>query len=78
MLERSSKRSETNPSQVAFLAVQKLIAESEHASAKNPAAVALGRRGGMRGGKARAAKLSARQKSDIARKAARARWNKTR
>lgn len=43
---------------------------------KNPAAVALGRLGGARGGKARAAKLSASRRSAIAKKAARARWNK--
>lgn len=41
---------------------------------KNPAAVALGRLGGLKGGKARAAKLSAKQKSEIAKKAAKARW----
>jgi hypothetical protein len=42
---------------------------------KNPAAVALGRLGGLRGGKARAAKLTPRRRSMIARKAAKARWN---
>ena len=41
---------------------------------KNPAAVALGRRGGLRGGKARAAALTAEQRSEIARKAAQSRW----
>lgn len=41
---------------------------------KNPAAVALGRLGGLVGGKARAQKLSAEQRSDIARRAAEARW----
>lgn len=41
---------------------------------KNPAAVALGRLGGKKGGKARAAKLSPERRSDIARKAAQARW----
>ena len=41
---------------------------------KNPAAVALGRLGGLKGGKARAANLTAAQRSKIARKAARARW----
>lgn len=41
---------------------------------KNPAAVALGRLGGLKGGKARAKKLSARQRSTIAKKAATARW----
>ena len=41
---------------------------------KNPAAVALGRLGGKKGGKARAAKLTKEQRSAIARKAARVRW----
>jgi hypothetical protein len=43
---------------------------------KNPAAVALGRLGGLKGGKARAEKLSAEERSSIARKASRARWKK--
>ncbi len=42
---------------------------------RDPAAVSLGRRGGLKGGKARAAKLTAEQRSEIARKAAVARWN---
>ena len=43
---------------------------------KNPAAVALGRLGGLKGGKARAEKLSTKKRSEIAKKAARARWGK--
>ena len=43
---------------------------------KNPAAVALGRLGGLKGGPARAAKLSARRRSQIAKNAALARWKK--
>jgi hypothetical protein len=43
---------------------------------KNPAAVALGRLGGKKGGAARAAKLTKEQRSEIAKKAAQARWNK--
>ncbi len=43
---------------------------------KNPAAVALGRLGGLKGGKARAEKLSEKELSDIARRAAQARWSK--
>lgn len=46
----------------------------DHHEGKNPAAVALGRLGGLKGGPARAAKLTAAQRSEIARKAARARW----
>jgi hypothetical protein len=41
---------------------------------KNPAAVALGRLGGLKGGRARAEKLSAKKRQEIARKAAKARW----
>ncbi len=42
--------------------------------AKDPAAVELGRRGGLIGGKARAAKLTPEERRDSASKAARARW----
>jgi hypothetical protein len=45
-----------------------------HAPSKNPAAVALGRLGGLKGGKARAAALSAKKRSEIAKKAAKSRW----
>jgi hypothetical protein len=44
--------------------------------AKNPAAVALGRLGGLKGGAARAKALNKKQRSEIAKKAARARWKK--
>lgn len=43
---------------------------------KNPAAVALGRLGGAKGGKARAAKLSPEKRKAIAKKANRKRWGK--
>jgi hypothetical protein len=43
---------------------------------KNPAAVALGKLGGPKGGRARAAKLSPRRRTEIAKKAARTRWGK--
>jgi hypothetical protein len=42
---------------------------------KNPAAVALGRLGGLKGGKARAEKLSPRRRKQIAKLAAEARWS---
>ena len=44
--------------------------------AKNPAAVALGKLGGLKGGKARAEKLSKERRSEIAKKAAEKRWGK--
>lgn len=52
--------------------------EGKHLSSvgKNPNAVALGRLGGRKGGKARAAKLTPEQRTEIARKAARSRWGK--
>jgi hypothetical protein len=45
---------------------------------KNKAAQELGRLGGLKGGKARAEKLTKEQRSEIARKAAKARWGKKR
>lgn len=44
---------------------------------KNPAAVMLGRLGGLKGGKARAKKLNAKQRKEIAQKAAKTRWQKS-
>jgi hypothetical protein len=52
-------------------------AEPEAKPEKNPAAVALGRLGGLKGGKARAEKLSAKKRKEIAKKAAKARWEKS-
>lgn len=46
------------------------------ANKKDPAAVALGRKGGRKGGAARAAKLTAEQRSESARRAVQARWAK--
>lgn len=48
----------------------------EKVEGKNPHAVALGRLGGLKGGKARARKLTTEQRREIARKAAQARWQK--
>ncbi len=47
-------------------------------AAKNPAAVELGRMGGLVGGKARAASMTPEQRAESARKAAQARWGATR
>jgi hypothetical protein len=48
------------------------------AEEKNPAAVALGKLGASKGGKARAEKLSPERRKEIAKKAAEARWAKKR
>jgi hypothetical protein len=62
-------------SQVAFDVVQRATGQAKpEPSTKNPAAVALGRLGGAKGGKARAAKLSKAQRVAIAKRAAKARW----
>ena len=52
------------------------IEDTKNESVKDPAAVSLGRRGGIKGGKARAATISPKKRSAIARKAARSRWRK--
>ncbi|MCE9506928.1 MAG: histone H1 [Alphaproteobacteria bacterium] len=49
-------------------------AAEKHAKTKNPAAVELGRRGGLKGGKARAKALSPKRRQEIAKKAAKKRW----
>ncbi len=49
---------------------------SDEKPEKDPAAVALGRKGGLKGGKARAEKMTAEERSASAKKAAEARWKK--
>jgi hypothetical protein len=69
MPKRSSKRDEN---QIATEVLRPAIGEPW----KNPAAVALGRLGGLKGGKARSKALSSDERTRIARKAAAARWKK--
>jgi hypothetical protein len=68
----SSKQGDAN--QIAASVVAKATGDAKKPHKKNPAAVALGRRGGLKGGKARAASLTPEQRSEIARKAAAKRW----
>jgi hypothetical protein len=70
--KRLQKEQDVN--ETAFGIAAKVIEEID---GKNPHAVALGRLGGLKGGAARAEKLTAKQRADIAMKAARARWGKT-
>jgi hypothetical protein len=77
MPTRSSKRLDLN--QLAKAIVDEAIGEAEKTEpppVKNAAAVALGKLGGMKGGAARAAKLSPKKRTAIAKKAAAARWKK--
>jgi hypothetical protein len=74
------ERRPDDPAQAAVLAVRITTGEiSEEldavATKKDPDAVALGRRGGKKGGKARAEKLSSERRREIALAAARSRWN---
>jgi hypothetical protein len=73
MPNRSGKKQDLN--EKAFSIVQQLTGQaSEQRSEKNPAAVALGRLGGLKGGKARAEKLNSEERTRIAKKAAASRW----
>lgn len=78
MPNRSSKKRPRDANQLAKLIVDMATGEAPAdtvtGDGKNPAAVALGRLGGLKGGKARAAKLSPKKRSEIAKKAARTRW----
>lgn len=78
MLNRSSKPTAVNQlaaSIVAQATGTPMTKPVKHK--KNPAAVALGRLGGLKGGKARADKLTSEQRKAIAQKAAAARWDRT-
>jgi hypothetical protein len=85
MVKRSSrqKKRDYDFSVTAYRVVQEATGQAEakeekplSVEGKNPAAVALGRLGGLKGGKARFEKLTPEQRKEIARKAAQARWGK--
>ncbi len=77
------KKKEHDFSLNAFRVVQEATGEVEPPPEKPKAKrtisdpKALGRKGGLKGGKVRAEKLTPEQRSEIARKAAQARWNKS-
>lgn len=74
MPKRSSKRASRPSANPTAESGQGSPARKQSEPDKNPHAVALGRLGGLKGGKARAAKLSKARRSEIARKAAETRW----
>ena len=80
MPNRSSKpKRPRDPNQLAKLLTDIATGEAENVkptAGKDPAAVALGRKGGLKGGKARAEKLSPKKRKEIAKVAAAARWKK--
>ncbi len=77
MPDRSRKRS-VDVNELAAQIVDEATGEEpryDPDAGKDPAAVALGRKGGLKGGKARAEKLTPEERQEAARKAARARWD---
>ena len=82
MAKRSSKNKEHDFAVIAHRVVQEATGQAEEPQPeptpeeRHAAAVTLGRMGGKKGGKARAAKLTPEQRSEISKKAASARWHK--
>ena len=79
MVEKKKKKLSTDVNILASHIVAEATGEptiKEPIKEKNPAAVALGRLGGLKGGKARAEKLSVKKRKEIAQKAANIRWGK--
>jgi hypothetical protein len=72
MPKRSSKPAD--PNKAAFAILNETIGVEPAARKKDPAAVSLGRRGGLKGGRARAEALSPEDRKRIAEQAAAARW----
>jgi len=78
MPDRSRKRPR-DPNQLAKLIVDIAtgeVADEQPDDGKNPAAVELGRKGGLKGGRARAERMTPEQRSEAAKRAAAARWRK--
>jgi hypothetical protein len=79
MMPKKKHQGPKDFAETAFRVFQESIGEtpeSDEPPVKNPAAVALGKLGGAKGGKARAEKLTPEQRSEIAKKAAAKRWAK--
>ncbi|MGH7515625.1 MAG: hypothetical protein ACREOQ_22220 [Gemmatimonadales bacterium] len=75
---RKHRKKNEDVNEAAFRVVREATEKHDPERPKNPAAVALGRLGASKGGKARAAKLSAKKRAQIARKAAMTRWKAAR
>jgi len=72
--QRKTKPKDQDANQTAFDAIQRIIAQTEGADGKNPLAVALGRLGGLKGGRARVDGMTKEELHKSAQKAARVRW----
>ena len=76
----AKKKKEKDIAEIAYQTVQEATQEVKKEipiKEKNPAAVALGRLGGLKGGPARARILSSKKRKEIAQKAAKKRWSKS-
>ena len=74
-MPKRSRKDISDPNQSAANVLKQMFRDVE-VEGKDPLAVALGRRGGLKGGHARAAKMTAKERSTSAKKAAHARWSK--
>ncbi len=70
------KKSAQDENESAFDAIRRILELTEGTEGKNPLAVALGHSGGLKGGKARAEKMTPKQRRRSATKAAKARWER--
>ena len=85
MTKKKRAKKRPDPAKFGFDMMQRVIAATgdepdqpkQSVDVKDPAAVALGRKGGLKGGKARAAKMTKAQRIAAAKKAAQARWGKS-
>lgn len=77
-MPKRSRKPPADPNQAAASILARITGEPDRKpeQVKNPAAQALGRLGGLKGGKARAASLSPEQRKATAHKAAEARWGR--
>jgi hypothetical protein len=73
MKKHRGKQGPADINEIAFRVAQEATNETRERSNANP----VGRKGGLKGGKVRAKKLTPRQRSEIAQLAANARWKKT-
>ena len=78
MPKRSSKKPPTDANQAAKSVLDQLdqLTSGQPEQVKNPAAQELGRLGGLKGGKARAASMTPEQRKEVAKRAAAKRWGK--
>jgi hypothetical protein len=74
-MPKRSRKPKSDPNTAAFDIVKQII-DSGEANGKNPIAVALGRMGGLKGGRARADTMTKSERIESARNAAKARWGR--